>query len=40
VGNGGCEVSILLLMKSVDWSNIEITMRGFGYYKEVRAARI
>jgi hypothetical protein len=35
VGDGGCEVSILLLMKSAELLNLEILIRGLGYHKEV-----
>jgi hypothetical protein len=40
VGDGGCEVSILLSMKSVELSNLEISMRGLGYHKEVRVVQM
>jgi hypothetical protein len=35
VGDGGCEVSMLLLMKSAESLNLEILTRGLGYCKEV-----
>jgi hypothetical protein len=40
VGNGGCKVSMLLSMKSAESSNLEISMRGLGYCKEVRVVRM
>jgi hypothetical protein len=35
VGDDGCEVSMLLVMKSVESSNLKILTRGLGYRKEV-----
>jgi hypothetical protein len=40
VGDGGCEVSMLLLMKSAESLNLEILMRGLGYRKEVRVVQM
>jgi hypothetical protein len=40
VGDGGCEVSMLLSMKSAESLNLEISMRGLGYYKEVRVVQM
>jgi hypothetical protein len=40
MGNGICEVSMLLVMKSAESLNVEISMRGFSYHKEVRVVRM
>jgi hypothetical protein len=40
MGDGSCEVSMLLAMKLAESSNVEILMRGFGYCKEVGVVRM
>jgi hypothetical protein len=40
VGDGGCEVSMLLSMKSAESSNLEILTRGLGYCREVRVVQM
>jgi hypothetical protein len=40
MGDGSCEVSMLLVMKSAESLNVEISIRGFGYRKEVRVVRM
>jgi hypothetical protein len=40
MGDGSCEISILLAIKSAESLSIKILTRGFGYHKEVRVVRI
>jgi hypothetical protein len=39
MGDGSCEVSMFLAMKSVESSNVEISTRGFSYHKGLQLSQ-